>query len=359
MSVFDRTQLPHPYLPSDWGPTVRADERANAPALPDVNPGAIVAARMAAKAQTPAAGGGGASEINGDVPKEPDIPGTYPEIGDATLPVQWLTKGSGSASLIGWAEFTSPSSPPKKYRRITRSGAALWSFFASYDCTGDVVSTSSQTYGGECHYDPVTGDLVSNNTFISVPPDSVFPDSRRSSCTIHDYTTGVFGEPFLWSRTLTPTTRVQEPISVCHYYGPQSARNSGTLTETLSDEDTDADAVARIDALGWELGDNNAVSSWEVRTDGFSFAYLPVQWAMAKSGFTPGASFQITVEYWRRAYGTGDYTLLDTVVVPATISDAGNFVANGTIPNEAGYQTKVVSDWIPVPPGGGGGGGYG
>lgn len=134
----------------------------------------------------------------------------------------------------------------------------------------------------------------------------------------------------------------------------------GELTEELSDEDTEADAIARLLA-----SDDGAWSSWrvvgdgtggtcvnpacctaliEARGDSASFLYQESQWRVTKGGLTPSAAYEAHVAIWRREYGSlGPYIKYATMIVPGTANGSGNIQIDGTVPNDAGYETYAAA----------------
>lgn len=263
---------------------------------------------------------------------------------------------SGSPSLCGFSEFTSPSTPPKKYLKavinVSRSSAAVHNAGTTCNAGAAFCVASKTTDIGTIE---LSSSTCAPTTYATK---TVYRQPDPAVCgLVVDYTDGVgtlpsmncSGSPTQTQTTSTDTFSSSTPL----FCGDGSA--AGTSTDdcsadaTLSVEDTDANAVARFQAAtAWGDPSNTAdcIAKYQQRVSGFSFAFTDVQWTIfAPAVYTPGATYSFSVEYWRRPYGggPGDWVHHSTLSATATADGTGLLytLVPVLVPNVQGYETQA------------------
>jgi hypothetical protein len=277
----------------------------------------------------------------------------------ATL--QCRTRG-GTATLCGFDEYTDISTPPKKYR-IKTMGGDLMSLRCQYSDAS--CSTPSQSDGtkreGTCEYN------VSNCALVSSMTTTVYQNAGCPAATIiatDNTCVGSFGS--VAGMTLT-TARIQQTRTgddVCNLVSGIYEKRTGTQIQTLSEEDTEQDALDRLLAGAGGTWDSwrspggtgctgtpppCCLARWEERTSGFSFVYQEAQYRVTASGLNPSTSYSARVEIYRRTFGSGTYTLFQTLIVSGTTDGSGAFSEDGDVPNEKGFESYAYAAYIVIP----------
>lgn len=252
---------------------------------------------------------------------------------------------SGTPTLCGFSEYASASTPPKKYLTKTFSGTA--DFAVHVPGTGCTVQscTFSDTWTGSIEYDSAA--CSTSGTGTQTRAGNCGNDGVTNNTTIEVYTSGIF------TYTKTATTN-QTVIDGC--VSNTKALTAG-VTETLSNEDTEANAISRFQAAtSWGSWTNSGASGctgtppscclayYESRTAGFSFAYAEAECRVTATGLTPSTGYTAKIELYRRAYGTGSYVHYQTVTVTGTSDGSGNLTTSAaTVTNTKGYETYAAS----------------
>lgn len=272
----------------------------------------------------------------------------------------------GTATLCGYSEYSGyASTPPKKYRRKTYSGV-ITSTARSGCGTGTLIYCDETTYSGYRLY-----DLSNCATSLTALQQYRTSDCFPNTCALGSITN--FTPPEDWSNfagvtsTFSATVWSQDGNGNCYATAACSAGfgiADGTRTQTLSDEDTNDDAIARLLA-----GSGGTWGSWIVqgatgctgsppscclaryqeRTSGFSFIYQESQFRVTASGLDPSTSYNARVEIYRRTYGSGSYALYQTMIVSDTTDGSGNFSADGDVPNDEGFESYAANAFIVIP----------
>lgn len=249
---------------------------------------------------------------------------------------------SGSATLIGYSEFTTPSLPPKKYRRQESTGSeTAWNYGANSSCSGTPVGTVGPcTFASWGQYDRVTGILSTGGSNSCGGP---IPAVHVTTC----------GRNVI----LTPTLLTAAPVFDCCSNGAGSyLKTQGDFAyNTLSDEDTEDDAIARAGgayAAGEGFsGCESGPAFRSVRAVGqFTFSWrekrVRAAWAAA-----PTSSYTLTYTFGRRAIGSsGPYAAISQVVHVVTADEANETDAWVDVPNAAGYETECIALQIDLNP---------
>ncbi len=272
--------------------------------------------------------------------------------GATALVVQYRTKG-GTANVCGYSEYTTPSTPPKKYRLLTLSGAQDFQHFpfGVTDCSGAPDCRVNFAYSGTCTYDSSTcvvansgGQYVISRSIgacIGIAPDGTYPTCSIGSASV------LLGDV----EVLTKTTRqITCPGFPCYDSGLESAsRTVSDKKETLSVEDTDSDAITRLMAASSYTGYSTAVaigdakSQYQQRTTTFNFTYQYAQYLLTKSGLTPSTLYNGSATIFRRLWGSSDpWVFVSTVLVSGTTSGGGVFTFGPfDLPIAAGYEYTI------------------
>ncbi len=266
--------------------------------------------------------------------------------GDLTLTVEGRYKG-GSAILCGWPEYTSISVPPKRYKVKTLSGIRNFLHYPNGTCSGPPDCTVVDTYSGDCTYLPDSGCSVSTGgQFIR----TVTALCGAIPGTFSTCSAGTPVVPAGDSEVLTRLTRALANNGFCGEDGGQSGnRTISNPTETISSEDTEADAIVRLLASttfsAWStiVIKGGLVSEYEARVTGTSQVYQFAQWRVTGTGLTPSTLYNGSATIYRRLYGSSDpWVFVSTQVLSGTTDGSGNF-ADGPfdLPNARGYEYTI------------------
>jgi len=269
----------------------------------------------------------------------------------------------GTATICGYDEYGAPSSPPKKYARRTLDGVRTFCYHTDSGCTAiDTAAPGFNTvYAGYCEYEACAENNVSglrtlNSLDASCSPTSPFNSDAR--CAILTSPNTVVENTSTTLRTYTDDSCLFE-ASVSRWI-----KRTGTQTETLSEEDTEQDALDRLLAGSggtWSTWDTSGsggcsgppypccLARWEERTSGFSFTYQEAQYRVTASGLNPSTSYSARVEIYRRTFGSGTYTLFQTLIVSGTTDGSGAFSEDGDVPNEKGFESYAYAAYIVIP----------
>lgn len=356
----------------------------------------------------------------------------------------------GVAELIGFSEFTSPSTPPKKYRVKTLSGEVTSSIFDDSNCTDPALALSGtwsmpttganstgqpvvwdytwdtvlNRWGVTCTSGPSTGwsggvdlRMTGNGLYTfygqtkyggtgaavqfglyaftiftylqerTLQPGGLDPlveTLTYSGTASYDSVTGVLTEDGEVSGSVfNAGTGALEAVSAgglasvddaktrlgsanfddddsglvhqlaatdaCVAFGTPTHYRKVTAVDaadTLSDEDTEEDAIDRLlAAAAWSewatatTPETACLAEWEERTSGFEFEYYEGEWRVVRSSLTPSTTYWVRITYFRRPYGSGAYELFAYEVKSGTSDGSGELTIEGTVPNEQGFQT--------------------
>lgn len=273
--------------------------------------------------------------------------------GDLTLTVEGRRKG-GVATMCGYSEYIS-SSPPKKYLVRTLSGAVDSIFYPLPSCSGPPNCHVVDTYSGTCSYDPSTGCIEANTggkITRTIPIGPCFAPGVFPRCEIAGYSFGQHGEPNIFDEhtVITATTKTISGAHLCYTDGPASiTRTDQPRAETLSSEDTEAAAIARLMASSsysaWATlaARGDIKSEYENRTSTFSITYWYAQWRVSATGLTPATIYNGSATIFRRIWGSSDpWDFVSTQGISGTTDGSGNF-ADGPfdLPETPGYEYTV------------------
>jgi hypothetical protein len=242
----------------------------------------------------------------------------------------------GTATLCGFNEWTGFASvPPKKYKKLAQGGGYVFTNYTAAGCTTLSGSGFFCNWTGECFY-TLPGCVETLNGIQNCGLGNV------QNC-------GNLGGDFPPGSpdTITTSTLVQAIVTgACRFngitWGKYTAANQFAQ---LSDEDTDALAIARLmaDAVWSPFSDTipACTAKWETRTTGFTIAYQEVEWQIFVAGLAPDTGFAVQMNYFRRVFGSGPFELFMTETVYGYSDGGGALLITGVVPNEEGFETYV------------------
>ena len=275
---------------------------------------------------------------------DPVAPSTVP---DPTDPTKIKISGKiqyryleADYTLHGWAELTSPSSPPKYYRRRKETGSVT----TAYGSDGTGVSDYGIFPGGVFSaYE--TYNLDNTQTYH---PGTWYRGSGGSRVAGIFILTGMYyiglNVPS-GNKTTTPTVYHESTPTTPYTTGGEVWQFgvSGFYQLEYSQEDTEDDGIARsLDGQDWSSWGSAGVSAlYQLRT-GQTGVKRRVQFRAAMMGRTAG-SFSIVVQYEHRLYGSsGAFSDSTSITLTASSDSFGNFEVSETeIPCDLGYETRV------------------
>ncbi len=287
---------------------------------------------------------------------------------DTPAPFQCRTRG-GTATICGTAEYTTPSVPPKLYRTTTLAGGLYKCEWDGANCTGNAGNFCSN-YAGQYLFDKNTCAQTNAQTetrnitpsAICAPPPGPYSTSTPTGLPLTPDTFGLSSDQVL----VTTRTVLTWTYGSAGCLSPVANRTwGGSITSTLSDEDLESDAIARLLAGGggtwsaWTTGGDGSggtcipkvccLARYEQRTTLFSFVYQEAQIRVTYSGLEPSKSYLVAVKIWRRSFGVDPYVLFQTLLLNATTDGSGNLSIDADIPNTVGFETYSASASVLVP----------
>jgi hypothetical protein len=216
------------------------------------------------------------------------------------------------------------------------------------DNTTDTWDYTRQYSPVDCSFTTVNNNLRTVDGVV----DPIGPDES-------DYCIGAGAT----TETKTATTRTLTGNNTCvlsarTYDDPfPYVKVVGTVTETLSDEDTETDAIGRLLAgAGGVWGSWNPVgdgtggtclpsacclTSYQIRTSGDSFAYEEAQWKAEWASLQPSPMYFTQLHVMRRVYGINPYVAYQTMLISGTSDALGNLELIVDVPNLRGYDTYL------------------
>lgn len=208
------------------------------------------------------------------------------------------TSESGSATLCGFSEFSSPSTPPKKYRKRTASGTASASYSRGVaDCS--LASCAwVDGFSGSKIYDPLTC-LVSGSN-IATRVGTCGNDGVSTTDTLCDN----YGALVAMTCTTSPTNITMSNAGGCHITAGDSLKYTAvTAVMNLTDEDTENDAIAR--ATGTTPGASCTAAHQPRGAGVFTFNFVAVAYDFACTGLITGKTYRLTYTLLTETYGGG------------------------------------------------------
>lgn len=273
-----------------------------------------------------------------------------------------FTSLNGAAELFGFAELTSPSSPPKKYLNATLSGTPY--FCVRTPCfSSDTTNAGKYPYSGGFAFSVADGSTIQNNgkyrnwgsavtpcTPVDTGPDNLFaqsawfaadPDPKRRTTPISiDLMLTV-------NATFPPSVTTTTPTSRELGYGPSGTCLSaaylweGFARVDLTNEDTETTAIARSTSSAGV----SAQSFKETRgAADFTFLWRNSTIHVNASSLLAGFNYAITVQVSTENYGGGG-AVASQIVYPFTASGTSQTLSI-PIPVASGKQATGSSPTI-------------
>jgi hypothetical protein len=285
-----------------------------------------------------------------------------------TVGMSCRTRG-GTASLIGFSEFASPSTPPKKYRIKTWTGRhdrCNYSTQANCNAGTPIQGSDASIRTLVCTYNKTTGALTSTGSIVTNQNLGVCPATTVIS-TIYDCSLDFLGgnqNTDNFTYTVTQTQINETGIPGCTFHGVVWTKDPvSTLQEQLTDEDTETDAISRLLAgaggtwSSWTVTGNGSggtcipssccLSRYEQRTTGFGFVYQEAQFQINQTGLVANTPYNVSVDLWRRAFGTGSFAFWKTITVAGTTDSSGVlFIDQQSVPIDVGFETYAATAHI-------------
>lgn len=159
-----------------------------------------------------------------------------------------------------------------------------------------------------------------------------------------------------YSDTVFPMSWVRTYSGNCEDLGTSMRITTGYEQITLSDLDTEANAIARLKAISnytsWtNVGDGTGgtclktvccTSIYEARSN-LTFSYTESQYRANVFGLANSTSYTLIIEAWRRLHGVANYALYSYALTPFTTNATGFGSVIGDVPIQLGYDTYVTS----------------
>lgn len=288
------------------------------------------------------------------------------------------TKG-GIATLRGWQEFCGfVSSPPKFFTEMAFGGTItetdyLYLGESPLACKYQ-IGLYTITQSGSCVMDPATGAITSSAAWSEVRNGT--PTSGSIACTEPvGYCAAGYGTPCYGfcaplhtsdfnkgvNRYLTSTNDQLIGNEQCSPGDSYELKTIGNITATLSSEDTDEAALARLESSSswgsWfqigsgshgcdaSLTDNPPETCCLARYEsrgGATFTHFDENWKITASGLVPNKAYSTKLSFYRSVYNVGSYSLYETITVGAISDGSGNLLIQGSVPNVKGYDTYAT-----------------
>ncbi len=241
----------------------------------------------------------------------------------------------GTATLCGYSEYTSPSTPPKKYRKKTQSGIIHRCVYSDPAAT---VFVQSDYYdiAGEANINAATCGETDSRTY------QYFKNLISCAQGILDgsgASTG-FGCNFQNDYCdLTPTTKdLENPGTIFPSVGLYFRMQSVTAQEILSIEDTESDAIARSTPTPGA----SPISYLESRgAADFTFLWQNSIAIVGLVGLVVGESYEIGVGLLVEDYGGGNAVTTETTVT--FVASSSVQAVNVPIPVASGKQATAIN----------------
>lgn len=318
------------------------------------------------------------SPKGGDGPTYTD---RHPDIvdmtGSATISVVCKTQG-GTASLVGKREYVdadgvitlgvAASSPPKKYRHLSISGGPFVYEGSIGACGHCGYEYSDAIFSGSCIYDQFTGTATDTTSALnhfdgtSACSHTAGP-STRSGLSLPTDGVAYGSADNQFANYVQSTTRVIgkaaigfEGCRLCHDFSgtPGYCNASGEITFALSEEDTEEDAIARLEATfadwstitGGSVG-SSCVANYSARTTGFDISYTKARVFVTGSGYFALWTYAIRFDVMRRASGTADpFLKVAEIDVELPADGTGAIDTYFDVPQERGFETYVTGGTV-------------
>lgn len=281
----------------------------------------------------------------------------YPLHGILNATLECRTRG-GLATLCGFAEYTTPSNPPRYFLTQTASGAfyqcAQYEVIPNF-CASANHYRANYEYAGAYQYSAAdcstsdTGSVTKTET-TQLPDPPVGCGSGPAPILVGSSALGAAWSPQpgeYFNLTQTPTQQ--------HWTGVGCHNDINTISDvfsTLTDQDTDAAAITRLfNANPWgawlEVDDTCfnppcCTSSRQVRT-GQDFSYQIAEFRATASGLNHNEVYCVAVDTYVSPFAAGTWTLLSTKTYAVNTDGAGALVVTDAVDSQPGYDFYVTN----------------
>jgi len=263
---------------------------------------------------------------------------------------------AGTATLCGFSEFTTPSTPPKKYKTNTNSGKILICIHGEPDCTVAIGTTDSYDYDNAETWQYDVSNCTVNTShythYVIDGPDLTCVWSNTGTPHVEVNGVGAIGDPEEihpgYTIFRSPTVYNYVPnTSYCQQIFPYNLSFSGEQFQTLSNEDTEEDAIERVfpdPDSGWSAfqspeGEGCCTTSRQLRApDSFSLSFRQVEFKVDGEGWAFNPTINVVV--YRRLIGSVDWENWQTLTYTPTVV-GGGFSFIDSVPELVGYETYV------------------
>lgn len=213
-------------------------------------------------------------------------------------------------------------------------------------------------YSGAVTYDASTGAIV-NTAFVegndvSSPLPDISGSAPLTYASVDDCPYRRFGYELFGDAVDTPTSHAWPPLGTGVAIGGGLYRKvtSSSIEDTLTDEDTDLDAITRLLAStegawgAWGVVSSfpAAAATYTARTTGFTFTYQNTQLRANYTGMPVGQTFTVKVRVTQETLATGAIATFFTYNYSLTADEDGaaTFTVD-IIPAYPGYTYRVQS----------------
>lgn len=265
---------------------------------------------------------------------------------------------AGTAELCGFEEYLLPyPSPPKKWRVSEESGQTLICYEnAISGCQEPPELTAKGCYDFNAAvpsvYDGTTCVFTQGHypyALLAIPPATpcFYQDPAGAILVPSVQASSGPAETIGAISTITRSPTISTEIfnsGACFSSPPYYAKEQGVYRQTLTEEDTETDAIQRFLVANptGAFGPSVENAYYEERVSGYSFAYSDAQFRVQLTGFSAFSDLAVDVPVYRRAYGSGDpFELYSVFEFLATTDGGGNATIIGDIPNSQGFETNA------------------
>lgn len=264
-------------------------------------------------------------------------------VGEGHHSISCRSKG-GLIEMCGFDELADASVPPKKYLQMTFAGTLTGLVYNGQGalCTVNDGGNFTITYSGTAIFDDEDDCSFSTTGNSAVSVNGGSPSNIPLS-----------GDPGFTTNCNEDVARTTTDGSLtgnaaCCASGPSSnQRHTGSLSWTLSNEQTEQDAINLvIDGQDWSDYGQDCVSIYQIRT-GFSFIYALAQFQVLVTLLTPSAEYTVTVRIYRSISGHSIYSLFQTMEFDRTADLSGNIeISDVDIPNDRGFDFIAAGVYV-------------
>lgn len=208
----------------------------------------------------------------------------------------------GTATLCGYPEYTTPSTPPKKYRQKTFGGSLFAEIISTCDGGGTILRTHQSAFSGVNTYNAATCVATKGSVSTGTAAGHSGFDDINVFSFADNYVT-IDGGHGVETYTRTSKSVVYTPGTgcpqVCGTCCASRQTSCDAATETLAQEDTEEAAMARAEADWSEWGAGGCCTSKQPRGAGvFTFGFTEAEYRIRVKG-EPGQLINLLLTFTR------------------------------------------------------------